>query len=530
MPEFHPGTDVEIPDAVPTSAFRNAIPNTKRYMRHNKQTIQFVCEAAYQGDVDTLDMLLASGDEKNLFNGDLNERVPNLSALHLAAQYGQTECVELLLKAKADPHMKERMPYGDDPEDGKTARDYAEENGFDDIVGILKKAESSQPYGWYVPEGPTNGQKIYGGWEHGKAPQKGWYSSRPGVAQRNGFDPTKYGGEPPKPPKIFDQEMPVAKPKVAAPKREPPLPVALLFPGQGSQYVNMMSGVKDLPAVQELVKTANSILGWDVLDMCLKGPEAKLEETRYCQVAMFVASMAALEKLKAEKPEAVKRPQAVAGLSLGEYTALCVAGVLELSDAIQLVKLRAEAMHDATKVGSQLMLSVAGLERDQLASLCKEAKQGTEVCEIVNELFPKGYSCAGMEKPIMKLKELAEAKGALQAKVLKTSGAFHTPMMEPAQKKLAAALDEALPRMQPPRTSVYMNVTGKPVPPGTAPSEIVALLKQQVVRPVLWEQSVRAMISSGITDYYEVGPMKQLKAMMKRIDQKMWATTYNIDV
>ncbi|CAE8587725.1 unnamed protein product, partial [Polarella glacialis] len=179
-----------------------------------------------------------------------------------------------------------------------------------------------------------------------------------------------------------------------------PLPLALLFPGQGSQYVKMLDGVKDLPEVKDMLAKAKEILGYDLLELCLNGPEEKLAETRYCQPAMFVGGLAGVAKLRVERAEAVERPTCVAGLSLGEYTALCAAGVLSFEDGLTLVKLRGEAMGEAAKVGKQAMLSVAGLEQSVLDKLCSEAekKEGPGgVCKIANALFPKGFSCAGTE-------------------------------------------------------------------------------------------------------------------------------------
>merc|ERR1740121_3144275 len=190
-------------------------------------------------------------------------------------------------------------------------------------------------------------------------------------------------------------------------------------------------------------------------------------------------------------------------------------------------------MAEAATKGKQAMVSVAGIEKGKLENLCREAAKkegGSAVCQIANELFPKGFSCAGTEPAILALKDLAEKSGALQAKVLKTAGAFHTELMSPAKEKLGKALDAALPKMSPPRHTVFMNVTGAGIKPGTSPREIVDLLKRQLVNPVLWEPSVRAMIKAGVTEYYEVGPMKQLKAMMKRIDSKVWSTTTNVEV
>jgi len=544
MPEYHPGTDIEIPSGVPSSGFRNAIPNTKRYMKHNLVDMRSVCQASYTGDYDKLQEMLATGDEKSLFNGDLNGFVNNITALHMAAMAGQTECVELLLKAKADPHVKESMNYGNDPEDGRTALEFAKAAGYDDIVEILEHAEKEMPYGWYVPSGEGNNAKVYNCWEWGKKPAKGYFSSRPGAAEANGFDPMKYGTGPVK--DDDDEEEVVQKldaPKIsAAPAKALPapsaatpasLPVALLFPGQGSQCVGMLKQVKDIPAVEAMLSSAKGILGYDLLELCLQGPEAKLEETRYCQPAMFVAGLAAIEQLKKDQPKHATRFEAAAGLSLGEYTALCAAGAFTFEDGLKLVALRGAAMQDAASVGKQAMLSVAGFEKAKLAGYCEEAKKfegGQGVCQIANELFPKGFSCAGTEKAINKLKELADANGALQAKVLKTSGGFHTSLMEPAKAKLGQALDEMLPKMQPLKHSVYMNATSDALKPGTDPKVVVDLLKKQLTSPVLWEPSMQKMIQSGITDFYECGPNKQIKAMMKRINPKAWGVTVNVEV
>uniref|UniRef100_A0A7S1MAS5 Malonyl-CoA:ACP transacylase (MAT) domain-containing protein n=1 Tax=Alexandrium catenella TaxID=2925 RepID=A0A7S1MAS5_ALECA len=538
MPEYHAGTDVEIADGVPSSGFRNAIPNTKRYMKKNKWTVDDVATAAYQGDLGLLETLLSTGDELNLFNGDLNAHVEaeqgatksNYTALHLASAAGQTECIELLLKAGADPHVRESMPYGQDPEDGLTSLDLAKKCGWDDCVELLEQAEKNTPYGYYQAFGKGNNSKSYECWEFGKKPAKGWYMMRPGAAQQQGLDPKKYGGELAEPEDEGDDAITAA---LSAAPAQKPLPIGLLFPGQGSQYVKMMTNVKDIPKVKEYLAKAESILGRDILKLCLEGPETALEETQNCQPAMFVAGMAGVEKLRAEREEAVTRAKVVAGLSLGEYTALCVAGVFSFEDGLKLVKLRGEAMQEAAQEGKQLMLSVAGLEKDKLAPLCVEAarKEGAgAVCSIANCLFPGGFSVGGTEKAINELKTMAEKAGALQAKVLKTAGAFHTSLMAPAQEKLGKALDEMLPKMSPPRHQVYMNATAQAIKPGANPKEVVELLKRQLTNPVLWEPSVRAMIKAGCTEFYEVGPMKQIKAMMKRIDSKVWGTTTNIEI
>lgn len=333
------------------------------------------------------------------------------------------------------------------------------------------------------------------------------------------------------PPPSATSTKAIEPPKQSA--APPSIPVGLLFPGQGSQYVKMMSTVKDIPAVKAMLVKAEEILGYDVLELCLSGPEDKLEETRYCQPAMFIAGLAGLEKLRSEKEEAATRFQVTAGLSLGEYTALCAAGVFSFEDGLKLVQLRGQAMQDAAQMSKQAMVSVAGLEKEKLEALCKEAaaKEGPQaVCQIANELFPKGFSCAGTAKAAKELEGSALAAGALQAKLLKTSGGFHTSLMGPAKERLAKALDETLPRMQPPKHTIYMNTTAQPLKPGTDPKEIIELLKRQLTSPVLWDTSVRAMIEDGVTEFYEVGPMKQIKAMMKRISPKVWGSTFNVEV
>lgn len=357
----------------------------------------------------------------------------------------------------------------------------------------------------------------------GTGPDKGWVSIK--LKDKELLQKTSKTGDDAAPAPI--ESAPAPTPSL------PTLPIAIMFPGQGSQYVKMLSGVKDMPAVKDMLEKSKPILGWDVLDLCLNGPEAKLEETKQCQPAMFIGGLAGLEKLRSEREEAVSQCQIMAGLSLGEYTALCAAGVFTFEDALSLVKLRGEAMQEAAQASKQLMLSVAGLEQDKLQELCaqaakKEGKGG--VCQIANSLFPKGFACAGSEKAIKHLEEAAVPAGALQAKVLKTSGAFHTSLMQPAADKLGKKLDEIRPRMNPNRVIVYANATGEPLAPGTNPDVIVGLLKKQLTSTVLWEKSVKAMIGDGMKEFYEVGPMKQLKAMMKRIDGNMWKTTTNIDV
>merc|ERR1712066_1161088 len=318
-------------------------------------------------------------------------------------------------------------------------------------------------------------------------------------------------------------------------KSKPALPVALLFPGQGSQYIGMLKDDIANPAVKEMLTLAEKVLGWDPQELMLKGPEDKLAETKYCQPCMFIAGMAGLELMKDTKKEQVERPQAAAGLSLGEYTAICAAGVLDFEECLKLVKVRAEAMQTATEAVPQCMCSVAGLDRPTLEKLCKEAiasdKGPTDpVCQIANVLFPAGFTCAGNKTTVDKLCKLATKARALQARVIKTGGAFHTPLMKPAEEELGKAIDKAFPKMKPPRCCLYFNLTGKKIAPGTNPSEFVDLMRRQLTNEVLWEPTIKQMIMDQVKDFYECGPLKQLKSMIKRIDQEAFKRTENISV
>lgn len=323
--------------------------------------------------------------------------------------------------------------------------------------------------------------------------------------------------------------------KVTAPKKQlPPLPVALLFPGQGSQYVGMLKDVADKPKVKEMLRSAKAILGWDVQELCLNGPEEKLGESRYCQPAMFVACLAALEVLRESKPEVVNRAQAVAGLSLGEYAALVAADVLSFEDGLQLVNLRAQAMQDAIDMVPGAQCSVAGLPREKVDMLCAEAlkvaKSEPKDCKVATFLFPAGFICSGNKECIDQLCKLAVAQKALQAKVMKIGGAYHSTLMRPAEEALATALQQAKAKMKPPRCGIYFNSTAKLVKAGSDPSEITQFLQKQLTNEVLWEPTVKAMIIDQVRDFYECGPLKQLKAMIKRIDADAFKRTENIGV
>ena len=320
---------------------------------------------------------------------------------------------------------------------------------------------------------------------------------------------------------------PPAAPK---PKSGPTLPIALVFPGQGSQSVGMLKKQMSIPAVAAMFAKAKTILGYDLQALIADGPIEKLTETKYCQPAMFIAGLAAVEQLRLDDPASVDGCRATAGLSLGEYTALTFAGALSFEDGLKLVNLRANAMQEAATMGRKgKMLSVVGMEKDALQQCCEEVRAklgGDTVCQIANELFPKGNVAAGHAEAIDMLKPLAKSKGALSAAEPKTSGGFHSPLMAPAGEKLKAAL-AATPISFPEQVQVYSNVAGRPY---TSAAEILELLGQQLTSPVLWNGSVAKMRSDGIEKYFEVGPQTQLRSMMRRMDPKLFQATVSVNV
>merc|ERR1712032_1077874 len=241
-----------------------------------------------------------------------------------------------------------------------------------------------------------------------------------------------------------------------------------------------------------------------------------------------------MDLLRDFKPDFVDRPQAVAGLSLGEYTALVAAGVLTFEQALNLLMVRSKAMQRATDATPQATCSVAGLTREKLDPLLAQAKAADPCknpqCQIASVLVPSGFTCAGTKEAINKLCQLAVAQKALQARVIKAGGAYHTPLMDTAAAELSDALDEMLPRMKPPKCTVYFNVTGKRISAGDDPSTFIGLMKKQLTSEVLWETTVQSLIMDGVKFFFECGPLKQLKAMIKRIDSEAFKVTENVSV
>ena len=303
-------------------------------------------------------------------------------------------------------------------------------------------------------------------------------------------------------------------------------PITFLFPGQGSQAVGMLKDTKDLPAVKKMLATAKTILGYDLLSLCLEGPKEKLDDTINSQPALFVAGLAAVERLRAENPSVVDNCAVAAGLSLGEYTALVFAGAMSFEDGLNVVKVRAESMSAAAQNGrAHGMLSVVGLPDAALEGVCAQVrtKFPNSVINIVNYLFPQGRVLSGHKDALEEAQRLATAKGALKSVPVAVSGAFHTELMSPARDALTKVIASV--QINDPVIPVYSNVTGEPFRDA---AHVRELLPRQLVEPVRWEQSLKALIAASKNEMYELGPGQQIKAMVKRIDNATWSNLKNI--
>jgi len=318
----------------------------------------------------------------------------------------------------------------------------------------------------------------------------------------------------------------------------PDTPVAFLFPGQGAQAVGMLAAVSHLPAVQAMLAEARSVLGYDLLAKCVAGPAAALDATEIAQPALFIAGLAAVERVRAERGEAaVAACSAAAGLSLGEYAALVFAGALPFADGLRVVAARGAAMAAAARGGGRPhgMLSIIGLddaEVEAAAAAGRAAGGPGTVCAVANRLFPTGRVLAGHADALDAAAVAATAAGALKTAHLAVAGGFHTSLMAPARAALEAALVSVTFRA--PRIPVLSNVTAAPFPgcpgpdgtPGddaAAAAGIPALLARQLVEPVRWEETLAALVYDRHKDrLVEVGPGGQIRAMVKRVDGGAW--------
>ena len=288
-------------------------------------------------------------------------------------------------------------------------------------------------------------------------------------------------------------------------------PFAFVFPGQGSQSVGMLDAWGDHPAVRHTLDEASAALGEDIGRLIREGPKDQLDLTTNTQPVMLTAGVACYRAWLAETQAA---PAVVAGHSLGEYSALVVAGSLSLTDALPLVRFRAQAMQEAVPVGAGAMAAILGLDAQAVRAGCTAAAEATgETVAAANYNDPKQTVIAGTKAGVDKACELLKAAGAKRALLLAVSAPFHSQLMKPAAGRLRERL--ATVPIDAPFIPVIDNIDVKSE---TEPSAIRDALYRQAYGAVRWEETIRAIRQHGVTHIFECGPGKVLAGMVKRID------------
>jgi len=290
---------------------------------------------------------------------------------------------------------------------------------------------------------------------------------------------------------------------------------AYVFPGQGAQFSGMGKDLYDnnLQA-RELFEQANSILGFRITDIMFDGSAEELRQTRVTQPAVFLHSVILAKTLGVA-------PDAVAGHSLGEFSALVIAGALSFEEGLRLVAKRAEAMQAACEATSGTMAAIIGLEDEVVEKVCEEVNSQLSTVNS-NVVVAANYNCpgqlviSGAVEAVQTACEKLKAAGARRALPLSVGGAFHSPLMEPARKQLEDAITEAT--FSTPVCPVYQNVDAKP---HTNPEEIKHNLIAQLTAPVRWTQIVREMLADGVGEFTELGPGNVLQGLIRKVDAEV---------
>jgi len=296
---------------------------------------------------------------------------------------------------------------------------------------------------------------------------------------------------------------------------------AFVFPGQGAQSIGMGKAFADAyPAAKAVFQEVDEALGQDLSGLIWEGEIDQLTLTENAQPALMATSMAAMAALNAEGVK-VTDASFVAGHSLGEYSALCAAGVLSLADTARLLKIRGKAMQEAVPVGVGAMAALLGLDFAAAQVVANEAAQG-EICQAANDNDPGQVVVSGHKAAVERATVYAKEAGAKRAVILPVSAPFHCALMEPAAQVMAAALTEV--EFKTPSVPVVVNVTAEAC---SDPSELRAHLVAQVTGSVRWRESVLYMSGQGVTEIWEVGAGKALSGMIRRIDREITCVAVN---
>ena len=283
---------------------------------------------------------------------------------------------------------------------------------------------------------------------------------------------------------------------------------AWVFPGQGAQSVGMGRDLYDnIAAARSVFEQADAAAGFALSRLCFEGPEEELRQTINTQPALVAVSLACLEATRSINGHNLPAPAFVAGHSLGEYTALAVAGVFDTPTAVRLARERGRLMHEAGKVRAGAMTAIMGLDEAVIAEIGRE----TDTC-LANINCPGQIVISGAAENVARAMEMAKSKGAARITALKVSGAFHSPLMQPAvegMEKFTAAIT-----FQKPSIPVIANTTARPL---TAAEAIRPELLNQLRNPVQWQRSIEYMTANGVDTFIEIGPGKVLTGLIKRI-------------
>lgn len=295
---------------------------------------------------------------------------------------------------------------------------------------------------------------------------------------------------------------------------------AMVFPGQGSQTVGMLAELAgDYPIVQETFKQASEVLGYDLWQLVQEGPAEELNKTWQTQPALLTASVAVYRVWQQKYPEL--KPEVMAGHSLGEYSALVCAGVLDFQDAVKLVELRGKLMQQAVPEGTGAMYAIIGLDNDAIINACKQAEQG-EVVSAVNFNSPGQVVIAGAKAAVERAAALCKEAGAKRALPLAVSVPSHCALMKPAADQLSVSLESIT--LKEAGVSVLNNVDVKNEIEANA---IRNALVRQLYSPVRWTETVEKMAQNGVEVLVEVGPGKVLNGLTKRIVDSLQAVSVN---
>ncbi|HNC25151.1 MAG TPA: ACP S-malonyltransferase [Opitutaceae bacterium] len=288
--------------------------------------------------------------------------------------------------------------------------------------------------------------------------------------------------------------------------------LALIFSGQGAQKVGMGKTLfEQSAAARALYGEANSVLGWDLAKTCFEGPETELTQTKVCQPALFVHGLALLAAIREQNKLPAGEPKMALGLSLGEVTAYCAAGVFDFATGLRVVAERGRLMQQACEQTTGGMAAIMGEERAKVYELCREFD-----IEAANFNAPGQIIVSGEKTKVDAAVAAAKERGIKKIIPLNVAGAYHSRLMEPARAAFAAFLETVT--FQAPKFTVFTNTTGQTV---ASPADLKAALVKQVVSSVLWEDCMRAAAAAGATEFWELGPGGVLAGLARRTE-KSW--------